>query len=588
MQFFPWVGGVNTALDPSVIPQMQLTKADHVLFGTRGSRKKRDGINYNWDSASSGSANINGLHEFSYGNTSRTRKFVGVDDGKHVYSYTTGNASSSTRSADLFAGTAWGSAVTQAVMETFTNLCVISVDGSSNVMKKWTGSGNVADLGVNTVTGDTHTSTTIDNLSSTAGFVVGASISGTNVAANTTITAITSATAITVSNATTGTTAGVTLTITVTPPQASMVRSWLGRLWCNDKTNLDRLHYSETGNAEIWNGLGDSGALDIGVGDGDTTGITAIFPPYHGALYVAKRTKLYKVTGDSPETFQVTLVSDGIGCVGPLAVCAVDQDDIYFVSDRGVHGLSMTEQLGDFPISFLSADIQPTVNDLWVGTRRKYIVAKYVPNLNSVVFAVTDSTTGQSYNNTLWFYNIPLKAWFPWPNVPCQSLIVANDDDKKRMYIGGNTSRLARAQTGLNYDVSTGGSNVAISYTVKTGLLFPENQPFLMNTFRRFILYYRPQGTHTITVSLKIDNGAAQSIAFSQVDTGSVLGTTLTLGSSALGYTFVMAPYAQTIDGHGRGIEVTITQSGIQEDAEIQGFAIEYEPAGTAEETLTS
>lgn len=586
MQFYPWIGGVNTALDPAVIPQNQLTRGEHVLFGTRGSRKKRDGIDYDWDDVTTGLVSICGLHEFSYGSTARTRKFVGVTDAETVHSYSTGNASSSTRAADLFAGTAWGSAVTQAVLASFTNLCVIAVDGASNVVKKWTGTGNIADLGVNTTTGDTHSSTTIDNLASTANIVIGAAISGTGIPANTTVTGFTGVSSISISNAATATSATVTLTFTVTPPVASIVVPHNGRLWTNDKTNLDRVHFSETGNGEIWGGLGDSGAFDIGTGDGDPDGITAIFPSFHGILYVAKRTKLYKIIGDAPENYQVILVSDGIGCVGPLAVCSVDQDELYFVSDRGVHSVSQTEQLGDFPVAFVSADIQTTVNDNWI--RRKYIVAKYLPNLNSLVFAVTDASVGSSFNNTLWFYNLPLKSWYSWLGIPCQSLIVANDADKKRMYIGGNVSRLARAQTGVNYDVSTAGVNTAISYTVKTGLLFPDNQPYLLNSFRRFILYYRPRGSHTITVSVKVDNAASQSISFSQVDSVDLLGSTFVLGTSRLGYNFVMAPYAKTIDGHGHGIEVTITQSGIEEEAEIQGFAIEYEPAGTSQETITS
>src|SRR5690606_5211037 len=100
------------------------------------------------------------------------------------------------------------------------------------------------------------------------------------------------------------------------PPEASFLREYLGRVWCNDKNDKDRLHYSTPGNEEEWGGVGDSGAIDIGIGDGDPEGITNAFV-FKGVLFVAKRTKLYKILGDTPETFHVVLVSDGIGCVSP-------------------------------------------------------------------------------------------------------------------------------------------------------------------------------------------------------------------------------------------------------------------------------
>jgi hypothetical protein len=63
-----------------------------------------------------------------------------------------------------------------------------------------------------TVVGNTNTSTTVNNLTSTSRLYVGMSISGTNIPASTTISSIDSATAITISQAATGTTSSVTFT----------------------------------------------------------------------------------------------------------------------------------------------------------------------------------------------------------------------------------------------------------------------------------------------------------------------------------------------------------------------------------------
>jgi len=46
----PWNGGVNTTLEESLISNNQLTQANNVELGVDGARKKREGINANFDS----------------------------------------------------------------------------------------------------------------------------------------------------------------------------------------------------------------------------------------------------------------------------------------------------------------------------------------------------------------------------------------------------------------------------------------------------------------------------------------------------------------------------------------------------------
>jgi hypothetical protein len=85
---------------------------------------------------------------------------------------------------------------------------------SSSDNTGWNTSGTAV-TGAVTFTGDTHTNTTVDNISSTAGLVVGQILTGTGFAANTRIASIDSATALTTNLATTATNAGVTITRTI-------------------------------------------------------------------------------------------------------------------------------------------------------------------------------------------------------------------------------------------------------------------------------------------------------------------------------------------------------------------------------------
>ena len=519
-QLLPWKGGVNTSLDPALIEPGQLVQGDNIVFGFQYSKRQREGIKHNWDDATSTTNSVIGLKDFWYGAAAgKTQKAVAVHDSKAVYTHT---VSSGARSADLFAGTAWGSTITQCSMETLNNLMIIAVDGASNVMKKYSGSGNIADLGG-------------------------------------------------------------------TPPVASICREHLGRLWTNDKTNVDRLHYSTTANPEEWTGAGDSGAIDIGVGDGDPEGITAIFPTFKGDLFVAKKTKLYRLSGYSPEEWQVELVSNGVGCVSHNAITTADQDDIYFLSEKGVHSLKATQAYGDFEGAFVSLDIQKTFNDKFTKSRLKFADMEYLSAINSIALAITDESIASSQNRAIWLYNIPQKSWYRWPDISCASIAVLTDSDfRKRLFLGTNTGRVSKAFNAVNYDISAAGVNTAIVYTIKTGIMFPDNSPNTVKGIKRFGLIYRPEGSHTIVATVKVDNYSNQNLVYTQSSSAALLGTTFILGTSVLGLTYSMLPYSLTIDGYGRGVQVTISSSTVDSLVDLQGLMIEWEPAGSPQEIILS
>lgn len=531
-QMLPWVGGLNTALDEALIPPNQCTVLDNVLFDTRGSKKKRPAINHAWDGAASGTTNIIGLHDYWYfDGTNMVQKLVGVASDGAVYSYDPDTGTRTTLALDAGA-TAWTGTLTSCSMLTFNNKLFIAVSGSANVIRMW----------------DPQTSASLFDCPGT-------------------------------------------------PPKASILRAHLGRMWCNDKANRDRAHYSPTADHTQWNGADDSGAIDIGLGDGDPEGITAIFPTFKGDTFIAKRSKFYRVAGYAPETFQVSLISSGVGCVSHNSVAPIDQDDIMWVSEKGVHALSATANFGDFESSFVSNDIQRTFNEDLSVSRLKYSWAAYLPNINSVAFCFTESSglnrslTTTTVNNAVYLYNVPLKAWYRWPDVSCQSVVVASDSDKKRFYFGTHTTRVSKTFHSTNYDISAAGASVAIRFKVVTGIIYPDQSPYAMKGFKRFILFYKPQGNHTITAALKVDNfglNSENSLSFSETTSSALLGSTFTLGTSSLGYDVVLGPYTRHIDGVGRGVKLTLEQTGTDQEVEIQGFAVEFESAGTSPEVFLS
>ena len=366
------------------------------------------------------------------------------------------------------------------------------------------------------------------------------------------------------------------------PPDGFLFQEHIGRLWMNDKDNKDRLHYSTTGDHEEWNGTGDSGAIDLPIDDGDSEGITAIFPPFKGRLIVAKGTKIYQITGNSPETFKIEVLSSGIGAKSHDSVVPVDQDDVLFISERGFHSLAATARHGDYSGTFLSKKIQPTFNNFNTANLDT-TQGTYIPDLNSVAWSISEEN--DSTNNNIYLFSTIFKEWYRWPNQSCTAISSRLFNSSRRMIIGTADGRLIEAQQSKVFsDFTTTG----ISYKIKTGAVYVDDDPTTIKAFKRIGFLFRPKGAFSFTVQIQIDNQALQSISFAQTIQGDALGTDFLLGTSVLGNNNVLNPEMRTIDGYGRGITITVTQSGTDEQVEIYGYVIEFELADIRQEVLTS
>lgn len=679
---FPWTGGLNTSVDASLLDPNELTQADNIIFTTQGTRRKREGIDFNWDDlavasvsrASAGTVRtlvtsgyiwqtgerftLTGMpaaYNAAAGvvlSTDSTNKsvviFTVATPGK--VNWTAHGLANGTAVAFRTTGTLPAGGVVDKVYfvanATANDFEVVIEPGGTSLPFADAGTGIhtarefLEDIITYTGTGSLTEGTTADV---TAMMTLGESVIGMHdfwyddgATKNHRLMSLTSAGRLFSINTSTGvptlvyetgtpytalplTTvsmvtfdnrlmiavdgqnnvmkylfpvevggAGVLADVVNTPtftatPRPTILQVHLGRLWCDDKDGFDRIHYSETGAYNVWQGAGDSGALDVTPGDGDPYGISAIFPPFKGDLIVTKRSKMYRVIGPSPELFQLAAITDGLGCVGQQSVAAVDQDDIMYVSDRGIHSLNATDAYGAFTGAYLSSKIQGSINSDWNPSAQDQIKASYVPTLNSVAFTVAEG--GSLIPRSLWFYNVPLKSWYRWPNVVCTALVKVQDPDRQRLYIGTDIGRVGQAFAGATFDTTGAGVETAVTMQIKTGRIFPDGSPSTLKAFKQLGIIYKPTGTYNISASVKIDNFSTQPFVFSDTSGDNLLGVTFVLGQSVLGAEGVAQAFIQTLDGYGKGFSLSISQSGINEFGEILGFQVYYEGAEWPQES---
>lgn len=372
-------------------------------------------------------------------------------------------------------------------------------------------------------------------------------------------------------------------------PLAQNLRQHLGALWCDDKTSLDALHYSGR-NQYSWsiNGTSDglAGETLVGDGDGDPAGISGIAPSFQGILFVGKRTKLYRI--DVPATnppvldnLTITKVSDDIGFLSHQSVCAVEQTDLVFASERGLHSMTTTNAYGDFLSSYLSMDINRTFSKEFTDVRKPFIKVVYVPEISGILMAVSDNLG--NFNNAVYGYNLDNKRWYRWTGIEAESMCTSLDNSVRTLYLGGYRGRLLSTLGDLDFDIGYNGQNLTIPSVVRTGLLYMGNTSSL-KLFKEVRVFLAPQPNFSLIVTVKVDNQAPQSFNFTSQFSSIPLGE-MVLGFDPLGKTSVSEPYALPLDGQGRAIQVTFSQNDTSSPIALLGYAVDYIEGDKFQET---
>lgn len=527
----PWLKGLDTCVDEGIMHMLRkgdyLLQADNIVFDTNGGKIKREGHEYHDSAAITNTPTIVGGHDYWANITNvKTQKIVVCDNqatSKMWFQSAAGGAwTELAKDATATAPTT----VTRACYEVFNDDLIIAVTDSNAAGRaplKWN----------NQEGGNTYKP-----------------LGGT-------------------------------------PPSLKFVRAHQGRIWgAGDPARPDRLHFSGPGNHEEWNGDGDSGAIDIDPGDGDPTGITAIFPSYKGKLIVAKRNRLYMIDGQTPDDYKVVPISKGIGCISHNSCIAVDMDDVYFMSDRGMHSLTVTEKYGDFEGAYLSMDIQRTFNT-WSKTQLEFSQGVWIPRLNSVMWAVSENGTRL---DALWLYDIRYKAWYRWTGFNPTALFRVDEvsTSRKRAYFGDNAGRLSKCQKADTYHDY---ASTAISQTLMTPFLYPDNDPTAVKGFKKLGVWVKMDGNISLTASVRLaGNNTPQTLTFTSSGSlgAAALDLDFVLGTSILNQNEVirMTPFELPFDGFASSCQITFTQAGADQKCTIFGFWIEWEYAGDAQETV--
>lgn len=352
--------------------------------------------------------------------------------------------------------------------------------------------------GTATITGDTNTSTSITNVSSSVPLRIGQTIAGTDIPAGTTVVSFTPTT-ITLSQAATGSTVGVTLTLTAGTPAQNIAdtAASLVRVINRNSTNTTVYAYYLSGPNDLpgqilieERGLGGSafsltasargtafnpvlptsGTTVSSSNDDFANGLmfskteqgeavplinvrrvgsanSAIrrIKKLRNSLFIFKeREGIYRMTGTSPENFQIELFDSSAKLLAPESVAVVN-NQIWCLCDQGITvvtetGVSVVSRPIENLILSLFGSSLNNVRYLSFGvgyeTERQYIL--------STVTESADTVPTQSF-----VFSVFTQAYTIWPNSYLAGIVSPVDD---RLYLGnGSTNHLLQERKARTY-----------------------------------------------------------------------------------------------------------------------------------------
>lgn len=315
-----------------------------------------------------------------------------------------------------------------------------------------------------------------------------------------------------------------------------------------------------------------NGAGSISVGH-DITGLTI----FRDQLIIFTTDTIQRLTGNTSADFNLSPITNRIGCINGDTIQEVGGDVIYLAPD-GIRLLSATDRIGDFGLDIASDSIHKdatsflNTSDIFssmiLRDKSQYRIFAYVSSeRNSVAKGlIATKFIAQGSSGISWATTKGIRAYVADSRYAGdqETAMFANDD-----------GYVYKMETGSNFD----GSNIEAIYESP---FMPINDPQMRKTFYKMTLYATPTGSTSIDLNIKYDFDSNSTI---QPPTQSIAstGTSVFLyGSSSAVYN--TATYGGELDkiyntnliGSAKTIAIRIEENSTNPTFTLDTALLEY------------
>lgn len=311
-----------------------------------------------------------------------------------------------------------------------------------------------------------------------------------------------------------------------------------------------------------------AGEIDVG------SDITGLFV-FRDQLIIFCEQKILRLTGNTIADFQLTPITDDIGCIQTDTIQEVGGDLIFLAPD-GLRMLSATERIGDFGLAVVSKAIQSEFDtfislstsyaSLVIRSKSQYRLLGYNNNItaDSALGVLGTQFAGQGGEGMAWAELRGIRAYVAYS-----------------VYTGTTETILFANGSGYVYQLENGNSfdGADIIATFSTPFV-PLDDPRIRKTFYKLFLYTDPQGSVNADVSLKLDfdtEGAIQPQPISFTNATQTVGFygQATYGTTSYGTKLKKIFETQTI-GSGFTVSLQFTSEGTDPPFSLDAATLEY------------
>lgn len=315
-----------------------------------------------------------------------------------------------------------------------------------------------------------------------------------------------------------------------------------------------------------------NGAGSISVGH-DITGLTI----FRDQLIIFTTDTIQRLTGNTSADFNLSPITNRIGCINGDTIQEVGGDVIYLAPD-GIRLLSATDRIGDFGLDIASDSIHKdatsflNTSDIFssmiLRDKSQYRIFAYVASERNAVAKglIATKFIAQGSSGISWATTKGIRAYVADSRYAGdqETAMFANDD-----------GYVYKMETGSNFD----GSNIEAIYESP---FMPINDPQMRKTFYKMTLYATPTGSTSIDLNIKYDFDSNSTI---QPPTQSIAstGTSVFLyGSSSAVYN--TATYGGELDkiyntnliGSAKTIAIRIEENSTNPTFTLDTALLEY------------
>ena len=258
-----------------------------------------------------------------------------------------------------------------------------------------------------------------------------------------------------------------------------------------------------------------NGAGSINVGS-DVTGLAV----FRDQLIVFTTNSIKRLTGSTSADFQMSPITDRIGCINGDTIQEVGGDIIYLAPD-GLRLLSATDRIGDFALDVASDKIQKDAVD-FLNTASIFSSVILREKAQYRIFAYVSSERSDTAKGLLATKFISQGAsGLSWATTKGIKAYVADSryaNDQETVAFANEDGYIYILNTGNTFDLD-------IIEAIYESPFMPISDPQVRKTFYKMTLYAEPTGSMNLDVNLKYDFASATNTKKVQPATFNITST---------------------------------------------------------------